>query len=309
MDDFLQQLPKAELHVHLEGSIEPETLLELEPSLTREIIDACYDCGDFPAFMHAYEWVNRFLRTPDHYALITRRLLDRMAREGIRYAELNLSAGVILWKKQDLAAVDEAVRKAAAGSPVQVRWIWDAVRQWPAEDAMRVAAMAAERIASGVVGFGLGGDETRGPAEKFAEVFRFARSKGLRLAPHGGEISGPESVWAVLELGADRIGHGIAAAGDARLMAALCDRDIPLEICITSNVLLGAVESIEAHPVRRLFDAGVPITLATDDPGLFRTSLTREYEIARDVFGFTQAELAQVASNAFRYAFGPEGGL
>jgi adenosine deaminase/aminodeoxyfutalosine deaminase len=305
MDDFLQQLPKAELHVHLEGSVEPETLLELEPSLTREIIDACYACEDFPAFMHAYEWVNRFLRTPDHYALITRRLLDRMARENIRYAELNLSAGVILWKKQDLAAVDEAVRQAAEGSPIQVRWIWDAVRQWPAEDAMRVAAMAAERIEDGVVGFGLGGDETRGPAEKFAEVFRFARSQGLRLAPHGGEITGPESVWAALELGAHRIGHGIAAARDPRLLAELRDRDIPLEICITSNVLLGAVESLEAHPVRRIFDAGVPVTINTDDPGLFRTTLTREYELARDVFGFSQAELAEVAANGFRYAFCP----
>jgi adenosine deaminase/aminodeoxyfutalosine deaminase len=228
-----------------------------------------------------------------------------MARENIRYAEINLSAGVILWKKQDLAAFDEAVRQAAEGSPVQVRWIWDAVRQWPAEDAMRVAAMAAERIGSGVVGFGLGGDETRGPAEKFTEVFRFARSKGLRLAPHGGEITGPESVWAALDLGAGRIGHGIAAARDPRLLAALRDRDIPLEICITSNVLLGAVASIEEHPVRRIFDAGVPITLNTDDPGLFRTTLTREYELARDVFGFTPAELAQIAANGFRYAFCP----
>jgi adenosine deaminase/aminodeoxyfutalosine deaminase len=303
MEDFLRQLPKAELHVHLEGSVEPETLLELEPSLTREVIDAGYACGDFPAFLRAYEWVNRFLRSPDDYALITRRLLDRMAQENVRYAELNLSAGVILWKKQDLAAIDEAVRKAAEGAPVEVRWIWDAVRQWPVEEAMRVAGMAAERIGCGVVGFGLGGDEARGPAGKFAEVFRFARSRGLRLAPHAGEIAGPESIRAALALGAERIGHGIAAARDPELLAELAGRDIPLEICLTSNALLGAVPALAEHPVRRIFDAGVPVTLNTDDPGLFRTTLTREYELARDVFGFSPTELAQVAANGFRYAF------
>ncbi len=303
MGEFLHQLPKAELHVHLEGSIEPETLQELEPSLTREMIDERYACTDFAGFMRSYEWVNRFLRTPDDYALITRRLLDRMADENIQYAEINLSAGVILWKKQDLAAIDEAVRKTAEDSSVQVRWIWDAVRQWSVEDAMRVAEMAAERVACGVVGLGLGGDETRGPAEKFAEVFTFARSKGLRLAPHGGEITGPESVWAALRMGARRIGHGTAAARDPSLLDALRECDIPLEICITSNVLLGAVECLEKHPVRRIFDAGVPIVLNTDDPGLFRTTLTREFELARDVFGFGDEELRSLAGNGFRYSF------
>lgn len=303
MGDFLKLLPKAELHVHLEGSVEPETLLELEPRLDREMIDAYYACGDFPAFMSAYEWVNRFLRTPDDYALITRRLLDRLAEENVQYAEINLSAGVILWKKQDLDAIDAAVRKAASASPVKTQWIWDAVRQWTPEEAMRVAEMAAERVSCGVVGFGLGGDESRGPAEKFRDVFAFARSKGLRLVPHAGEIAGPESVWAALELGAKRIGHGIAAAQDPSLMDALRDLDVPLEISITSNVLLGAVGRIEDHPVRRLFEAGVPLVLNTDDPGLFRTTLTREYEIARDVFGFTREELEELARNSFRYAF------
>ncbi|MCX6634663.1 MAG: adenosine deaminase [Acidobacteria bacterium] len=305
MGDFLQRLPKAELHVHLEGSIEPETLRELAPSLAREAIDDNYACGDFPAFMRAYEWVNRFLRTPDDYALITRRLLGRMERENVRYAEINLSAGVILWKKQDLAAIDEAVRKAAEGSAVQVRWIWDAVRQWSVEEAMRVAEMAAERLGCVVAGLGLGGDETRGPAGKFAGVFAFARRSGLHLAPHGGEITGPESVWAAVELGAERIGHGIGAARDPRLLETLRARGIPLEICITSNVVLGAVQRLEDHPVRRIFDAGVPITLNTDDPGMFRTTLTREYEIAAETFGFSDAELERVAANGFRYAFSP----
>jgi adenosine deaminase len=170
---------------------------------------------------------------------------------------------------------------------------------------MRVAEMAAERIGCGVAGLGLGGDETRGPVEKFAGVFAFARRSGLHLAPHGGEITGAESVWAAVELGAERIGHGIGAARDPRLLDMLRERDIPLEICITSNAVLGAVKRLEDHPVRRIFDAGVPITLNTDDPGMFRTTLTREFGIAAGTFGFSDAELERVAANGFRYAFSP----
>jgi adenosine deaminase len=155
-----------------------------------------------------------------------------------------------------------------------------------------------------VTGFGIGGDEVLGPCGWFRDVFAFARSSGLALMPHAGETAGPESVWAALQLGAGRIGHGIRAADDPDLMRELRDRDIPLEVCISSNVCTGAVSSLEAHPVRRLFDAGVPITLNTDDPALFRTSLGNEYRIAAETFGFSRAELLGIAQNAFRYSGG-----
>ena len=308
MAESPQELRKAELHLHLEGSVEPGTLAELDPSLTIEQCRDRYRYADFAGFLKSYEWVNRYLRTPQDYALVTRRLLERLQGQNVVYAEINLSAGVILWKNQDLAAVHDAVRTAASGSGVEVRWIWDAVRQFPVADAMRAAAMAAERAGDGVVGFGLGGDEARGPAPLFRDVFALARRAGLRLAPHAGETTGPESVWEALEAGAERIGHGIAAARDPALLRHLRSREIPLEICISSNVATGAVARLEDHPVRRLFDAGVPIILNTDDPAMFHTTLTREFEIARRVFGFTDAEIGQVAANAFRYAFGYSGG-
>jgi adenosine deaminase/aminodeoxyfutalosine deaminase len=188
-----------------------------------------------------------------------------------------------------------------------VRWILDAVRQFGVEPAMQVASLAAERVNQGVVALGIGGSEERGPASWFTDVFAFARNAGLRLHAHAGESMGPESIWDALALGAERIGHGIAAVGDPALMRHLRDREIPLEICITSNLVTGVVKRIEDHPLRRLFDAGVPIVLNSDDPAMFRCSLTGEYRLAAEQFGFTEGELRQLAENAFRYAFDREG--
>ncbi len=169
---------------------------------------------------------------------------------------------------------------------------------------MAVACLAAERVDRGVVAFGIGGSEERGPAEWFADAFAFAKSAGLRLTAHAGESMGPESVWAALALGAERIGHGIAAARDPELMRHLRERDIPLEVSITSNLVTGVVKRIEDHPLRRLYDAGVPIVLNTDDPAMFGCTLVNEYRLAARQFGFSEAELRGIAANGFRYAFG-----
>src|SRR5579864_854336 len=303
MDDFVSELPKAELHLHLEGSVEPETLHEMDPATPVEEFRALYQYTDFDAFLKAFGAIGKRLRTPDDYALVTRRLLERLAAQNVRYAEITLAAGVLLWKGQECGPFFDAVRTAAQGSPVEVRWILDAVRQFGVEPAMQVAEFAAERIDQGVVGYGIGGSEERGPAAWFKEVFAFAKRAGLRLTAHAGESMGPESVWAALELGAERIGHGIASAQDPGLMRHLGERDIPLEICITSNLVTGVVKRLEEHPVRRLYDAGVPIVLNTDDPAMFRCSLTEEYRLAARVFGFGEAELRAIAENGFRYAF------
>lgn len=304
MDDFLLQLPKAELHLHLEGSVEPETLHELDPGTPLEEFRALYRYQDFDAFLQAFGEVGKRLRTPRDYGLITRRLLERLAAQNVHYAEIIVAAGVVLWKGQEFAPVFEAVCEAAAGSPVEVRWILDAVRQFGVEHAMAVAKLAAERVDRQVVAVGIGGSESRGPAEWFTEVFAFAKSAGLHLTAHAGESMGPESVWAALALGAERIGHGIAAARDAALMRHLRDHDIPLEICITSNLVTGVARRLEDHPVRRLFDAGVPITLNTDDPAMFGCTLVGEYRLAARQFGFSQAELRRIAQNGWRYRFG-----
>ena len=295
--------PKAELHLHLEGSVEPETMQELDPALTVEAVRAMYRFCGFQGFIQAYKSVVERLGTPADYALITRALMARLAAETVQYAEITLSAGVVLWKGQEFAPVYAAVRQAAAEFPIEVHWILDAVRHFGVEHAMQVAELAAERVNDGVVAFGIGGDEERGPAAWFGGVYRSAKAAGLRLTAHAGETMGPESVWAALQIGAERIGHGIRAVEDPALLRHLRDRGIPLEVCITSNVATGAVESLAAHPVRRLYDAGVPVTLNTDDPAIFAATLSGEYELAACQFGFSEAELRGIARNGFRYGF------
>jgi len=294
---------RAELHLHLEGSVEPETLRELDPSLTLQAVADALRHTDFEGFIRSYVWVNRKLRGPADYALIARRLFERLAAQGICYAEVTVSAGVILWKKQELAPIFDALAGEAARSPVAIRWILDATRQWGAEAAKPVFAFAAEHLKDGVVAIGLGGFEEQGPASWFADLYREARDRGLRLTCHAGETTGPTAVWDALAIGAERIGHGIRAIEDPKLVEELRRRDVPLEICISSNVRTGAVPSIEAHPVRRLFDAGVPIVLNTDDPVLFDCTLEGEYALAQRVFGFTDEELGVMAANSLRYAF------
>jgi adenosine deaminase/aminodeoxyfutalosine deaminase len=291
------------LHLHLEGSVEPETLRELDPALSAEEVHARYRYENFAGFIESFKWVIQRLRGPADYALVARRLLERLARENVRYAEITISAGVMLWRGQEFAPVYEALRQEAARSPVEVRWILDAVRQMGPEPAMQVAKLAAERVAQGVVAFGIGGDEALGPVGWFGEVFEFARAGGLHLTVHAGETVGPESVWGALRLGAERIGHGIRAVEDPALIEWLREHSIPLEICITSNVATGAVEALERHPVRRIYEAGVPIVLGSDDPAMFATTLEREYEVAAREFGFTGEELRGIAENGFRFAF------
>ena len=293
-------MKKAELHVHLEGSIGPETLMAIDPSLTRQEIEGYLTCTSFPQFLQGYIWVSKKLEKPEHYALAARHLLDSLAHQDVTYAEITLSAGVVLWKQQDLAAVYDAVWRESQCSPIRTFWILDAIRQFGPEKGMEVAEFAVSRRDEGVVAYGIGGDEVRGPAHWFRDVFAYARDGGLRLVCHAGETAGPESVWGALAIGAERIGHGIASIQDPALMAQLREDDVPLEVCISSNLCTGAVASLEEHPVRALYDAGVPITIHTDDPAFFHTTLTREYELAEKSFGLTAAELA---ANSFRYAF------
>jgi aminodeoxyfutalosine deaminase len=303
MADFFHDVPKAELHLHMEGSVAPATMRQLAPELSAAEVEAMYHFTDFSGFLQAFTAVVERLRTPEDYALVARRMAETLVRENVRYAEVIFSVGVVLWKKQEVTPIFQAIRQAVADAGVEVRWIVDAIRHFGPEHVMRVAEEAAALAGEGVVAFGIGGDEARGPAEWFGEIYTFARAKGLRLTAHAGEAAGPESVWKALEIGAERIGHGIRSIEDPVLVRHLADRRIPLEVCITSNVMTGVVSTLSEHPVRRLYDAGVPITLNTDDPGIFRTSLCLEYELAAKELGFGEAELRSIAGNAFLYAF------
>ena len=318
LDALLAALPKAELHLHLEGSISPAVVsaLALRRSLAVGPREAArrYAYRDFAGFIEAFKWVTSFLQAPDDYSLITQRLADELLRQNVVYAEVTLSVGVMLRRQQDVegnfAAIREATEQARARG-LRMAWIFDATRQFGARAAMEVATWAARLQSSGVVAFGMGGDELAFPASDFRAVYEFARREGLHVVAHAGEIGGPAGVRdAVTLLGAERIGHGIAAMHDPELMDLLRTRRTPLEVCPTSNLATGALARqlgkpearLEEHPLKTFFDRGVPVTLSSDDPAMFHTDLLREYSHAV-ALGFSASELVRVAENSFQAAF------
>ncbi|HWE51971.1 MAG TPA: adenosine deaminase [Bryobacteraceae bacterium] len=296
-----------ELHLHLEGTVDRKTVRMLDPALTAEAVDAVWSFSDFAGFISCFKFVAQRLRGPEDYALVTRRMMEALAAQGVTYAEVTLAAGVVLWRGFDFDAVWRAVREsqreAFAKWPVEIWWNLDAIRQFGPDHVMEVARLASKYAGDGAISFGIGGDEIAGPALQFRDAYRYAKDAGLHLTAHAGETDGPESIRGALEIGAERIGHGIRAVDDADLMRRLREERIPLEVCITSNVCTGAVASLDVHPVRRLFDAGVPITLNTDDPGIFECDLAGERRIARERFGFSDAELEAIEETASKVRF------
>jgi len=310
-------LPKAELHVHLEGSIEPATVVALAARYGQQVEEAevlaRYRTADFPSFLDAYKWVTSYLRQPQDYALVARRLAEQLLAEGVVYAEVTLSAGVMLLRRQDPVANFQAIREATApyvARGLRLQWIFDAVRQFGPAAAKEVAGCAVELRAEGVVAFGLGGDELALPASDFCEIYDFVAARGLGRLVHAGEIGGPQSVRdAVEQLGAQRIGHGIAAALDPGLLGWLAERSILLEICPTSNLRTGALlrhfgATLAQHPLPNLVRAGVPVSLSTDDPAMFETHLNLEYQMLGEI-GLHVAEILRVAEAGFSGAFLP----
>jgi len=296
--------PKAELHLHLEGAVEMETLRELAArhGLHEPPADL-YQYDSFLGFLMAFKRVCDHLRGPEDYALATRRLLERLRGEGVVYAEVYFSAGTCLLKKMEVGPVFDAIRAEEAPG-LRVHWIFDAVRQFGAEAAEEVARLAARYRDRGVVAIGIGGSEEDGPPRLFRRVYEQARAEGLRLTAHAGETTGPEAVWETIrELGPDRIGHGCSVVQDPVLVEYLRERQIPIEVSVTSNYATGAV--VGEHPVRRMFDAGLLVVINTDDPAMFSSTLTGEYRRLVERHGFTQGEVRRLAGNAFRAAFAP----
>lgn len=312
---FIASLPKAELHLHLEGSIGPATLLEIQrshglKSANLEDTEKLYRYSDFTGFLMAFKAITEHLQAPADYELITYRLMERLKAEHILHAEIYVSVGVCLRRKQDFVAIFEGLERGRARGErdfgISLLWIFDAVRQFGAAEAQRVAELTVQYQDRNVVGFGIGGDERQAAPELFRSVYAYCAEHGLRLTAHAGETAGPESIWGALNLRAERIGHGLTAQQDPDLIEELAERQIPVEICVTSNLRTAVCCSLAKHPVRNYFDQGIMITLNSDDPAIFATSLAREYQIVQDQFGFTDEHLRSWRATPSRPHFCPQ---
>lgn len=319
----LSGLPKAELHVHLEGSIWPRTVVELAArhgvTISEQEVFARYAPGDFARFIEAYKWVTSFLREPRDYALIAERFCEYLLTQGVVYAEVTLSIGVMLLRKQDPLANFAAIRDAAAkfvSRGLRINWIFDAARQFSVAQTMEVARLAAQAREHGVVAYGIGGNELSMPTKDLLPAYEFCRRAGLDLVIHAGEIGPASYIREAIEiLGVARIGHGIAAMHDEKLMRTLAERNIPLEVCPVSNIRTGALAkqlgksmsgvSIADHPLKRLVEAEVPVVLGSDDPAMFTTSLLNEYRVATDL-GVSRDQLLSILRAGFKHSFLPE---
>ncbi len=321
LDRFIAAMPKAELHVHLEGTVRPRTLLPLAtrhgvppPARDEGEVAAFYQFRDFPHFIEVYIAVCECLRDADDFARITREFGADLARQNVRYAEVHFNPEPHVRKRgltfnQLLAGMIRGRAEVRSRWGVELRWIADGVRDaesGPASVDRTVGWVEALPADQGVVALGLGGSEVGHPPALFGVAFRRARAAGLHVVAHAGETTGSETIWATLqELGAERIGHGVGAADDPSLVAHLAATEVPLELCPTSNLRTGAVLSPSAHPFRRLDEAGVVVTVNSDDPPMFGTTLTDEFRFLARHFDYGAGDLERIARNAVRASFLP----
>jgi adenosine deaminase/aminodeoxyfutalosine deaminase len=289
--------------------VELSRLHDKQP-LTLEQARALYQYEDFLGFLMSFKSVTERLKGPEDYELITYNMIRELARQGVVHAEVYVSFGIIhYWKKTDVepyvAAIERGRERGEKDFGTTLLWIVDAVRHFGVEEGARVFRRAVELREKypSIVGIGIGGDEARGPAEQFRELYREARAAGLRLTAHAGESVGPESIWSAINIGAERIGHALAAQHDPELIEILAQKQIPLEINITSNIKTGCCKGFDVHPVKEYFESGLMITLNSDDPPMFGSDLLGEYVLAQQVYGFTMEQMRELAANAVEASF------
>jgi adenosine deaminase/aminodeoxyfutalosine deaminase len=323
MDDirsFICRLPKAELHLHLEGTITPATLVDLsqrhDPSpLNLEEAENLYRFSNFSEFIDAFRAVTRRLIHPEDYELAAWRMAEHLTKQGVVHAEVFISVGVIyMWRNHDpdcfepiFEGLERARLRAQRELGLSIYWIFDAVRHFSVPEAERVfdkAAAMRDEFPS-IVAIGLGGDERQCGSEPFREMYMHAREAGLRLTNHAGETTGPSAIWEALSIGSERLGHVLSAIDDPQLIEELKARNTGLELNPTSNVRTGVCPSFAQHPLRRYFDRGLLVTLNSDDPSFFGSDIANEYLLAHTEQAFTREELRQLAVNSIRASFLP----
>lgn len=318
LEDFLLRMPKVELHVHLEGSMRPAVLLELArrngvplPADDEAGLARWFRFRDFEHFVQVYLTCSKALRTPEDFQLLVSDVLAEQARQNVLYTEAHFTIGTHLSNGVDgsevLAALEEAIRAGEERLGVRLRLIPDIVRNVPGMAGPTLEWALAARRRGVAVALGLSGSEARFASDPFREHFAAAARAGLHCVAHAGEHAGPESIRSVLDVcGAERIGHGVRAVEDPDLMAELRERRIPLEVCPSSNVCLGVVPDLEHHPFDRLARAGCRVTVNSDDPPFFDTTLTGEYLRLSRTFGYGPAALADLVLAGLSAAFLPE---
>jgi aminodeoxyfutalosine deaminase len=315
--EWLRGLPKVELHLHLEGTIQPETLLELskrhdpEP-LTSEAAKELYVYENFLGFMDSFKAVSARLKGPDDYELITYNMVRDLAAQGVVHAEVYISFGIIYyWKNAEVEPYVEAIERGRVRGEkdfgTTVYWLIDAVRHFGADEATKVFRKAAElrKLYPSIVGIGIGGDEARGSADLFRESYAEAKAAGLRLTAHAGETIGPESIWAAINIGAERVGHALSAQHDTELLDVLGQKQIPLELNVTSNIKTGCCSELDKHPVKFYFESGLMVTINSDDPPMFGSDLLGEYVLVHERFEFSLEQMRELAANAVEASFLP----
>ncbi|MFI9117859.1 adenosine deaminase [Streptomyces bikiniensis] len=314
---FIAGLPKAELHVHHVGSASPRIVAELaarhpdsKVPTDPEALADYFTFTDFAHFIDVYLSVVDLVRTPEDVRLLTFEVARDMARQNIRYAELTITPYSSTRRGIDenafMDAIEDARKAAEAEFGTVLRWCFDIPGEAGLEAAEETARLATTEglRPEGLVSFGLGGPEIGVPRPQFKPYFDRARAAGLRSVPHAGETTGPETVWdAIRELGAERIGHGTSSVRDPELLAYLAEHRIALEVCPTSNIATRAVATLDEHPIRKMVDAGVPVTVNSDDPPMFGTDLNNEYAVAARLLDLDERGLAALAKNAVEASF------
>lgn len=312
MREWLAALPKVELHLHLEGAIPLPALLRLIEKYggdgeVRSLADLRRRLSyrDFPDFIAAWIWKNGYIRSYDDFSLIAEAMARELVAQNVRYAEVYFSPTRFTEQNLHPDGLAKAIRAGLDQVPeVEIWLIADLVRDFGPEDAAQTLRKIDAVRDQGIIGIGIGGSEHAFPPAPFAPVYQTARDMGLHTTAHAGEAAGPESVRdAVEELAVERIGHGIRAIEDEGVMAMLAERQIPLEVCPLSNVATGVVAAIEQHPVRKMWDHGLNITINTDDPGMFHNSMTDELAALVDVFGFAPDDIRRLQLNALEAAW------
>lgn len=319
IEQFVGEIPKVELHLHLEGAIPLETLLgfiqreEREPSIrTLDDLRRKLTYADFSHFIEMWTWKNTFIKEEKDFEQIAYQVLSDLSKQNVKYVEAFYAPGDYWRQELSVRGITEYLiegkNRAYRDFGIKSELIVDLIRDHGPEIGMRRLEELTPYLGKGLIGIGLGGSEQNFPADPYAVVYKEARKRGFRLTAHAGEVAGAESIWAVIEkLGVERIGHGVRAAEDPKLVSLLRKRQVPLELCVISNVRTGVCGCVETHPIKQYFQQGLMVTINSDDPTMFNTSISQEYLVLVQKLGFTVSDLKRLSMNGVSASFIPDG--